>query len=57
MTEQRLVETIPGPAGEKRLRATYKGRFVLNEIVLRLALSLEPERLADSPMDNRTAAN
>jgi len=57
MTEQRLVETIPGPAGGKRLRATYKGRFVLNEIVLRLALSLEPERRVDSPMDNRPAAN
>jgi oxygen-independent coproporphyrinogen-3 oxidase len=57
MSELGLVETISGPTGARRIRATPKGRFILNEIVLRLALSLKPERLADSPMDNRTAAN
>jgi putative oxygen-independent coproporphyrinogen III oxidase len=57
MAELGLVEAISGPTGARRIRATPKGRFILNEIVLRLALSLKPERLADSPMDNRPAAN
>jgi putative oxygen-independent coproporphyrinogen III oxidase len=36
LKQQGLVETIPGT---QRLRATGNGRFILNEIVLRLAMS------------------
>jgi oxygen-independent coproporphyrinogen-3 oxidase len=36
-----FIEFFDGARGEKRVRATHKGRFVLNEIVLRLALSFE----------------
>jgi len=36
LTQQGLIEAV---AGSRRLRATAEGRFILNEIVLRLALS------------------
>lgn len=36
LTQQGLIETIPG---SHRVRATKSGRFILNEIVLRLAMS------------------
>jgi oxygen-independent coproporphyrinogen-3 oxidase len=36
-----FIDVFDGAGGEKRVRATHKGRFVLNEIVLRLALSFE----------------
>jgi oxygen-independent coproporphyrinogen-3 oxidase len=36
-----FIDVFDGARGEKRVRATHKGRFVLNEIVLRLALSFE----------------
>jgi oxygen-independent coproporphyrinogen-3 oxidase len=52
-----LIESVPGPGGERRIRATPKGRFVLNEIVLRLSMGLAPQRGAHSPMDNRPAAD
>lgn len=37
LTQQGLIETIPGT---RRIRASGTGRFILNEIVLRLAVSL-----------------
>jgi coproporphyrinogen III oxidase-like Fe-S oxidoreductase len=37
----------------RRIRATKRGRFVLNEIVLRLALSCEAQQSRASTMDNR----
>lgn len=37
LTQQGLIEPIPGT---RRIRASGSGRFILNEIVLRLALSL-----------------
>jgi oxygen-independent coproporphyrinogen-3 oxidase len=37
LTQQGLIEAIPGT---RRIRASGSGRFILNEIVLRLALSL-----------------
>ncbi len=52
-----LIETIVTGGGEGRIRATPKGRFVLNEIVLRLAMAFEPAPPAHSPMDNRAAAD
>ncbi len=52
-----LVETVSGRAAERRIRATAKGRFVLNEIVLRLALSCDPPRAGASPMDIRPSAD
>lgn len=51
LTELGLVEVIPGPVGSWRLCATRKGRFVLNEIVLRLSLSFAPRESGQSPMD------
>ncbi len=57
LTALGLLERIPGPAAGRRIRATPKGRFVLNEVVLRLALGLEPGRRAHSAMDNRIAAD
>ena len=36
LTQQGLIEAIPGT---QRIRATGNGRFILNEIVLRLAMS------------------
>jgi putative oxygen-independent coproporphyrinogen III oxidase len=52
-----LVETVSGAAAERRIRATPKGRFVLNEIVLRLALSCDPPKAGASPMDIRSSAD
>jgi oxygen-independent coproporphyrinogen-3 oxidase len=46
-----LVEIVPCGGGERRVRATPQGRFVLNEIVLRLSMSLASETRAHSPMD------
>jgi oxygen-independent coproporphyrinogen-3 oxidase len=39
LAELGLIEAVPGPVGAWRLCATDKGRFVLNEIVLRLSIS------------------
>jgi putative oxygen-independent coproporphyrinogen III oxidase len=52
-----LIEVVHGGDGERRIRATPKGRFILNEIVLRLSLSLEPHARAHSPMDFSAAAD
>jgi hypothetical protein len=41
----------------RRIRATKRGRFVLNEIVLQLALSFEPHQSHASAMDIRTGAD
>jgi len=57
LTELGLVEVIPGPVGSWRLGATRKGRFVLNEIVLRLSMSFAPGEGTHSPMDFRSAAD
>lgn len=57
LTELGLIETIPGPVGSWRLGATRKGRFVLNEIVLRLSMSFTPGESTHSPMDFRSAAD
>ncbi len=51
MTRAGLIEGVTGAAGEPRIRATQNGRFVLNEIVLRLSLGLAPGRPTQSPMD------
>ncbi len=42
LTQQGLIETIPGT---QRIKASGSGRFILNEIVLRLALDLPTEKL------------
>jgi oxygen-independent coproporphyrinogen-3 oxidase len=52
-----LVERVPAAAGQTRIRATPSGRFVLNEIVLRLSLAIEAARAPHSMMDNRRAAD
>jgi len=57
MAKLGLVEIIPGPGAGRRIRATPKGRFVLNEVVLRLSLGLEPAGSAHSSMDNWAAAD
>jgi putative oxygen-independent coproporphyrinogen III oxidase len=57
MTRAGLIEGVTGAGGEPRIRATAKGRFVLNEIVLRLSLGLAPGRPANSPMDIRLPAD
>ncbi len=57
LAELELIEAVPGSTGERRVRATPKGRFVLNEIVLRLAMCLEQEMQAHSPMDFSAAAD
>jgi oxygen-independent coproporphyrinogen-3 oxidase len=57
LTELGLVEIVPGPVGSWRLGATRKGRFVLNEIVLRLSMSFKPDKGTHSPMDFRSAAD
>lgn len=48
-----LIEPAPapGPGPGRRIRATRTGRFVLNEIVLRLAASLSPKPGIQTPMD------
>jgi putative oxygen-independent coproporphyrinogen III oxidase len=56
LTDLGLVEIVSGDAGERRIRATPRGRFILNEIVLRLSMSLGQTR-AQSPMDNSVAAD
>lgn len=49
-----LIEAVPGPG--RRIRATRTGRFVLNEIVLRLAASLSPEQGLQTPMHSPATA-
>lgn len=53
LARQGLLETFSGKHGEPRLRATRNGRFILNEIVLRLAMSFtgraEPASFLDIP--------
>jgi putative oxygen-independent coproporphyrinogen III oxidase len=57
MTRAHLIETVTGAGGERRIRATPEGRFVLNEIVLRLSLGLALAAPAQSPMDIRSPAD
>ncbi len=57
LTELGLIEGVPGPEGHVRLRATRNGRFVLNEIVLRLSLSFEARPSPASLLDIRSAAD
>ena len=57
LAELGLIETLPATNGGRRTRATPKGRFVLNEIVLRLAMSLDEVPRAHSPMDFSAAAD
>jgi oxygen-independent coproporphyrinogen-3 oxidase len=46
LTQMDLIELVPGT---RRIRATGVGRFILNEIVLRLALSLPTTSLPTEP--------
>ncbi|MGI9404249.1 MAG: radical SAM family heme chaperone HemW [Hyphomicrobium sp.] len=57
LSELGLVEAVPGPVGSWRLCATRRGRFVLNEIVLRLSLSFARGVGTHSPMDFRFPAD
>ena len=57
LTDLGLVDVILATSGERRIRATPNGRFILNEIVLRLSMSLEPATSAHSPMDNSAPAD
>jgi oxygen-independent coproporphyrinogen-3 oxidase len=57
LSELGLVETFGDVSADNRIRATALGRFVLNEIVLRLAVSLDGAPGSDSPMDNPLAAD
>jgi putative oxygen-independent coproporphyrinogen III oxidase len=57
LSEPGLVETFEDGSADTRVRATALGRFVLNEIVLRLSVSLEDDAGSDSPMDNPPAAD
>jgi len=57
LTDLGLIEVVLGGDGERRIRATPKGRFILNEIVLRLSLSLQPHARTHSPMDFSAAAD
>ena len=57
LSELGLVETFGDVSADNRIRATALGRFVLNEIVLRLAMSLDGAPGSDSPMDNPLAAD
>ena len=50
LSELELIEPVPGGNG-RRIRATRTGRFVLNEIVLRLAASLSSEAGIETPVD------
>ena len=52
-----LIETVAAAPEEWRIRATGKGRFVLNEIVLRLALGFDAPRARACAMDIRPAAD
>ena len=56
LVRQGLLETISGTHATPRLRATRNGRFILNEIVLRLAVSLSGRAEAASFLDIRPAA-
>jgi putative oxygen-independent coproporphyrinogen III oxidase len=56
LVRQGLLETIPGVHGSPRLRATRDGRFILNEIVLRLAMSFSGRTDPASFLDIPTAA-
>lgn len=49
LTQHDLIETVPGT---RRIRATGAGRFILNEIVLRLALSLPDASLPNTGQQN-----
>ena len=44
LTKQGLIEAVPGT---RRVRATGNGRFILNEIVLRLAMSFTSDGATD----------
>jgi oxygen-independent coproporphyrinogen-3 oxidase len=57
LTDLGLIEAIPSEEPGRRIRATSKGRFVLNEIVLRIALGVEAAATANSQMDNLVAAD
>ena len=57
LAELGLIETVEGASGERRIRATPNGRFVLNEIVLRLSLGLGNAAPSHSPMDMAPAAD
>jgi oxygen-independent coproporphyrinogen-3 oxidase len=57
LSELGLVETFVNGSADTRIRATALGRFVLNEIVLRLAMSLDGAPGSNSPMDNPLAAD
>ncbi len=55
-----FIESAPGAVSGNpgdRIRATAKGRFVLNEIVLQLSLALANERAAQSAMDTGAGAD
>jgi putative oxygen-independent coproporphyrinogen III oxidase len=52
-----FVEVISSAGKEPRIRATAKGRFVLNEIVLRLSLGLGNGDPTHSPMDMAALAD
>lgn len=57
LTEFALLEPVPGSGAGRRIRATSNGRFILNEIVLQLAIGLAGAAGAYSPMDNLIAAD
>jgi putative oxygen-independent coproporphyrinogen III oxidase len=57
LAELGFIEVMAGTRGERRIRATAKGRFVLNEIVLRLSLGLGNGVPAHSPMDMAALAD
>jgi putative oxygen-independent coproporphyrinogen III oxidase len=61
LKELSLLETVPDDARGRRIRATPKGRFILNEIVLRLAMglaaALDDNNGAQKPIDNLIAAD
>ena len=52
-----LIEAVPAGGAARRIRATPLGRFVLNEIVLRLSLGLAPGESPNVAMDNRLSAD
>ena len=51
LTQQGLIEAIPG--GERASAPRGKGRFILNEIVLRLAMSFTRDGAADHTAHRR----
>jgi oxygen-independent coproporphyrinogen-3 oxidase len=52
-----LAPSNPSPARLGRIRATERGRFVLNEIVLRLSAAFEPAEMAPTPHVPASARN